>query len=103
MPLLFFTILGPIIVFLLLWVAATAYRIYFPEQPLPFERDPVVLREKARRAGQSVPVGIREIRADQRRQKRKDAQVLSPDYHYSWGGSDGFPDAWREDLWRRRN
>jgi len=102
MFLLFATILGPIFVFLLTWVAATAYRLYFPEEPLPFERDPVVMREKARRAGQSVPVGVREIRADQRRKKRKSA-VQFPDYHYAWGGSDGFPEAWREDLWRRRN
>lgn len=102
MLLLFVTILGPILVFLITWVAATAYRIYFPEDPLPFEHDPVVVREKATRAGRSVPVGVREIRADQRRQKRTDT-VRFPDYHYARGWSDGFPDAWRDDLWRRRN
>jgi hypothetical protein len=99
---LFATILGPILVFLITWIAATAYRIYFPEEPLPFERDPVVVREKATRAGQSIPVGVREIRADQRRKKRQDA-IRYPEYHYARGWSDGFPEAWREDLWRRRN
>jgi hypothetical protein len=102
MFLLFVTILGPILVFLLTWVAATVYRLYFPEEPLPFEKDPIVLRERATNAGESIPVGVREIRADQRRKRRK-ATITRVDYHYAWGGSDGFPEAWHEDLWRRRN
>jgi len=100
MLLLFATLIGPILFFLFVWVVATAYRLYFPEQPLPYEKDPVVVREKATSQGESVPVGVREIRADQRRNQRRRAPAS---YHYAWGGSDGFPDAWQEDLWRRRN
>jgi hypothetical protein len=100
MLLLFATLIGPILFFLFVWVVATAYRLYFPEQPLPYEKDPVVIREKATAQGESVPVGVREIRADQRRNQR---HKTPESYHYAWGGSDGFPEAWQEDLWRRRN
>lgn len=101
MLLLLATLVGPILFFLLAWVVATVYRLYFPEHPLPFEKDPVVLREKATASGESIPVGVREIRADQRRNRRQRAQT--PAYTYAWGGSDGFPEDWRDDLWRRRN
>ncbi len=95
-------LIGPILFFLLTWVVATVYRLYFPEHPLPFEEDPVVLREEATSRGNSIPVGVREIRADQRRKRRQGVPHM-PDYHYAWGGSDGFPEAWRDDLWQRRN
>jgi hypothetical protein len=94
-------IVGPIFIFLLTWVVATAYRLYFPEQAAPFEEDPVMVREQARKQGLSVPVGVREIRADQRRQRR--LQRAQTAYHYAWGGSDGLPASWRDDLWQRRN
>lgn len=97
---LFFVLVGPILVFLLIWVGATVYRLYFPEHPLPFEEDPVVKREQARMQGESMPVGVREIRADQRRERRQEDVTV---YNYAWGGSEGVPDEWREDLWRRRN
>lgn len=101
MHVLFITLVGPVLFFLLTWVVATAYRLYFPEQPVAFDRDPIVLRERRLRKEKSVPVGVREIREDQRR-----SQYLgksSPDYHYAWGTSDGFPDTWRENVWLRRN
>lgn len=97
---LFFVLVGPILLFLVIWVGATVYRLYYPERPLPFEEDPVMKRERATVEGDSVPVGVREIRADQRRERRqKDVTV----YNYAWGGSEGVPEEWREDLWRRRN
>lgn len=98
---LFVTLVGPIIFFLLTWVVATVYRLYFPEEPLPFEQDPVMVRRRKADHGKSVPVGLREIRADERHRRRKAAQEHS--YHYAWGGSDGFPEQWEEDLWQRRN
>jgi hypothetical protein len=97
---LFFVLVGPILVFLLIWVGATVYRLYFPEHPLPFENDPVVQRERATKRGESVPVGVREIRAHQRRERRQEDVTV---YNYAWGGSEGVPEEWREELWRRRN
>lgn len=100
MFLLFATLIGPILLFLLTWVVATVYRLYFPERPLPFRHDPVVQREKAAAAGEAVPVGLREIRADQRRTHRQ----RDDEYRYVAGSlSNGLPEAWEEDLWRRRN
>lgn len=100
MSLLFAVLVGPILVILLLWGAATAYRLYNPEHPLPFEEDAVVEREQATARGKHVTVGVREIRADQRRSQR---QSDTTDYRYAWGRSDGFPERWRDDLWQRRN
>lgn len=97
---LFFVLVGPILVFLIIWVGATVYRLYFPERALPFEQSPVMQRERARMEGESVPVGVREIRADQRRERRQENVTV---YNYAWGGSEGLPEEWREDLWRRRN
>lgn len=97
---LFFVLIGPILVFLLIWVGATVYRLYYPERPLPFEEDSVVKRERATEGGTPVPVGVREIRADQRRERRQEDVTV---YNYAWGGSEGVPEEWREDLWRRRN
>lgn len=94
-------LLGPILFFMVTWAIATVYRLYFPERSLPFEEDPVVIRERATAKGKSVPVGVREIRADQRRARRQGAQQSS--YTYAWGGSDGFPEEWHENLWKRRN
>lgn len=102
MFLLLATIVGPIVFFLLTWVVATVYRLYFPEEPMLFENDPVVIRERATQSGNSVPVGIREIRADQRRHRRLQAEQIAYQY-YTWGGSAGFPEEWREDVWVRRN
>lgn len=100
MSLLFAVLVGPILFLLLVWVGATVYRLYNPQRPLPFEQDPVAKREEATAEGTSVPVGLREIRADQRRHRR---QTDADQYHYAWGGSEGLPEAWHESLWRRRN
>lgn len=94
-------VVGPVLFFLLTWVVATVYRLYFPEQPLPLESNPVVVRQRAAANGKSVSVGVREIRADQRWAQRN--KVAQSGYHYAWGGSDGFPEIWYEDLWQRRN
>jgi hypothetical protein len=102
MLLFFAAIVGPILVFLLTWVVATVYRLYFPEEVASFDKDPVMLRERARQEGRALPVGVREIRADQRRQRRLE-RAHNRAYHYAWGGSDGFPESWRENLWQRRN
>lgn len=96
----FLVLVGPILVFLFIWVGATAYRLYFPETPLPFEESEVAKREQATYQGNRVPVGVREIRADQRRRRRQENVTI---YNYAWGASEGVPESWREDIWRRRN
>lgn len=100
MSFLFLLLIGPVLFLLLLWVGATVYRLYHPEHPLPFEEDPVVKRERATAEGTPIPVGVREIRADQRRTYR---QSDTGEYHYAWGGSDGIPESWHQQLWNRRN
>lgn len=98
--LIFLIVAVPVFFFMLTWAIVTACRLLFPEQPLPPERDPVVIRKHAASEGVSVPVGVREIREDQRHQR----QTVPPTpYIYAYGSSDGFPDSWQEDLWRRRN
>lgn len=101
MHVLFITLVGPILFFLLTWVVATAYRLYFPEKPITFDNDPVVLQEQRRRKKESIPVGVREIREDQRRNQYLGKS--SPDYQYAWGYSEGFPEVWRDNVWMRRN
>jgi len=97
---LFFVLVGPILVFLLIWAGAAVYRLYFPEHPLPFAEDDVARRAQASPDGEAVPVGVREIRADQRRERRQEDVTI---YNYAWGTSEGVPDSWKKDLWRRRN
>lgn len=101
MLLLFATLVGPILFFLLIWGVATAYRLTHPERALPFEESPIFTREKMTAQGHNVPVGVREIREDQRRHRRQ--RDVTPTYQYRAWGPSGIPEGWREDLWRRRN
>lgn len=96
---LFALIVLPIFFFLMVWVTVTAYRLLRPEVPPP-KADPVVVRRQAAADGRFVPVGVREIREDQRAAR---VALMPPTYHYAGGHSDGLPAAWREDLWRRCN
>ncbi|MES3629874.1 MAG: hypothetical protein PPP56_06885 [Longimonas sp.] len=101
MHVLFIALVGPILFFLLTWVLATAYRLYFPEKPLSFEGDSIVLWDERAHEEKSVPVGAQDIRERQRRSQY--LRKTSPDYRYAWGDSDGFPEAWRENIRMRRN
>ncbi len=94
-------IAAPLLFFMLTWTAITAYRILFPEQPLPFEHDPIVVRKKKTAAGDLVPVGVREIREDQKEYR---VQYLDKvPYHYEDGHSIGVPQAWLDDIEMRKN
>lgn len=95
--LLFALIAAPVFFFLLTWVAATVYRLYFPDKPVPLRGGPLLRRREA--AERAMPVGVREIREAQRRHLHKQVGA----YHYAGPGSDGLPTDWVEDLWRRRN
>lgn len=91
----FLLLVAPLFFFLLTWVVATVYRLYFPEQPLPLQISRVHLRHQ--RTAEQVSVGAREIREDQR---REDAPV---EYHYPGFPSGQFPEDWVRDLYQRRN
>lgn len=91
----------PVLFFALVWVAVTAYRLLYPEKPLPFERDPIIVRRQAAASGEEVPVGVREIREDQ--QHLQSIHSRTTPYSYLYGVSDGFPEYWADDLWQRRN
>ncbi|MEZ4702462.1 MAG: hypothetical protein R2834_19170 [Rhodothermales bacterium] len=97
---LFAIIAVPILFFMLTWVVVTACRIFFPEKPLLVDRDAAMIRRHATREGESIPVGIREIREDQRYLNHQGAQST---YHFSHGDSEGLPLSWFEDLHDRRN
>jgi len=85
---------------LLVWAGTMVYRLYNPEHPRPFEEHPVIQREEATARGERVSVGVREIRADRRQARRREADHQD---EYVWGRSDDIPESWREDLWARRN
>ncbi len=90
----------PVVFFMLTWAVVTAYRLLFPEEPAPPQKDPVVIRRVAAARGEYVPVGAREIREDQRQYFSEQAPAF---YTYAYGESDGFPEKWHQDLLRRRN
>lgn len=98
----FIIVIAPILFFLFTWVAVTAYRLYAPDRPAPFERRHRTLwRRPKERLSEESSVNVREIRENQRRYFR---EHVGTSYHYAGsGGSGGFPSDWVEDLWRRRN
>lgn len=96
---LFAGLVGLTFFLLLVWAGTMVYRLYNPDHPHPFEEHPVIQREEAAARGERVSVGVREIRADRRRERR----LQGKQRRYVWGRSDGIPEAWREDLWTRRN
>ena len=93
-----FAVIAPVLFFMLTWAIVTAYRLVFPDELS--EQDPVVDRQDATSRGEYVPVGAREIREDRRYYLR--AHPPAP-YLYVYGESEGLPELWTEDLWRRRN
>lgn len=97
---LFAIVAVPILFFMLTWVVVTACRIFFPEKPQVIERNASVLRRQSADEGVSVPVGVREIREDQRHQFIQHSEIS---YYYSHGDSEGLPLSWFEDLHDRRN
>ncbi|MFQ5569935.1 MAG: hypothetical protein ACE5G0_09685 [Rhodothermales bacterium] len=90
----------PVLLLMVTWAVATAYRLIYPETSCRVEADPVAVRQRATAAGEHVPVGTREIREDQRYHRREHP---SGSYVYHSGTSEGVPLNWAEDLWRRRN
>ena len=90
----------PILFFMLTWVAVTACRILFPPEESEVDQDPGRIRHIATKKGYSIPVGVREIREDQRYFTE---QINHTTYHYEYGDSEGLPMGWYEELVNRRN
>ncbi len=86
---------------LLVWVMVTAWRIIFPERPLPLTRNQSELRRFRTALGESVPVGFREIHEDMVEHVRRVrlGRTLSEPNAIEPGGRAGAD----EDLWERRN
>lgn len=85
---------------MLTWVIVSAYRLLRPEEPLPIEHDPAFMRREATKHGQSIPVGWREIREDQKRYLKEKSAVP---YDYAGEATEALPSEWIDDLWQRRN
>ena len=102
MVLVFAFVVAPFLIFILTWALVTAYRLYRPEEEAPLVLEALVEEEayRRRRERESLPVGSREIREDQRYHLRE--QLRTP-YCYASGGSQGLPLVWLEDLHRRQN
>ena len=90
----------PILFFMITWVAVTACKILFPPKESDVEQDPGRIRHIATKQGYSIPVGVREIREDQRYFTE---QIKQTTYHYEQGDSEGLPMNWYEELANRRN
>ena len=85
---------------MLTWLVATAYRIYFPEKPLPLEKKVEPFLQRPIKSQEPVSIGAREIKENQRRTRQVRVDSL---YSYTPGFSSGVPTDWLEQMWRRRN
>lgn len=98
--LIFLLVAIPILFCMITWVAATAYRLYFPEKPVPLERElAFVSRAEPTSSELLVPIGVREIKEDERRRRLSE----STSYQFTNGMSNGVPSDWLDDVWCRRN
>ena len=89
----------PVLIFMAIWTAVTVFRILYPERSIPIGRNGIAERQAARERGDAVKVGFREIREDMHIHTRE----LSRSYDLVGGASHGIPEAWIDDLHRRRN
>lgn len=90
----------PILFCMITWVIATAYRLYFPEKPLPLEKElGFVMRIEPSTSELAVPIGVREIKEDERRRRLSE----SVNYQFTNGISNGVPSDWLDEVWQRRN
>lgn len=89
----------PALIFMAIWTVVTALRILRPERSLPFARDGAAERQAARARGEAVGVGFREIHED----LRTYARDLAREVDCVGGTAHGVPEAWLDDLHRRRN
>lgn len=88
------------IFFLVVWVIGVVIRLSVPERALPLTTLPVARRRLLTGQGRYVPVGLREIREDQRMRTMDEATV---DYDYAGMPRRAVPVRWEQDLFERRN
>lgn len=89
----------PTVLGMFAWALTVVYRLCFPARRPAYRVTPVLVRRWAE-VGEEVPVGVREIRENQRRVLAEQDYVR---YSYTGGISRGLPAAWVEDLQHRRN
>lgn len=89
----------PALIFMAVWTVVTALRIVFPERALPLFPNGIAERQAASARGEAVRVGFREIREDVLVRARE----LSRSHDLVGGCSHSIPEAWIDDLYRRRN
>lgn len=86
--LIFLIVAVPILFCMITWVVATAYRLYFPAKPLPLERElAFIARSESSTSELAVPIGVREIKEDERRRRLSQ----SASYQFTNGMSNGVP------------
>ncbi len=96
----------PAIILVAVWGFVMAMRVLRPEGPLPDLFDPAVRRQRTA-AGESVPVGFREIHGEMGR--HAEAVAVPGFARRPVPGEASVHDTglalepWMEDLWRRRN
>jgi hypothetical protein len=73
----FFVVAIPAILLMAVWAGVTAFRILFPDEPLPM--DPVSRRRRLTARGESVPVRLRDILDDQRARQAVGTHPTVPD------------------------
>jgi len=89
----------PLVFLMVIWTLVTMWRVVFPDDELPF--DPSQKRERARRQGRSVPVGLADIMEDGR--LRPTPPVLPTRARVAAETTTGTRSPLQEELWRRRN
>ena len=92
---------GSIGMLVLMWTIVYAIQYVRPDGPLPLHKDPELVRRIQLKAGMKSKVRFSDIRNLER------SRVLfgqdDDDYQFIEGSSTGWPEAWVEDLYRRRN
>ena len=89
----------PVLILMVVWTGVTMWRLVFPEEDLPFERE--AIRAKARERGEAVPVRLADILEDQRRHPVW--PVMPRHQRVEADAGEDARGPLQEDLWRRRN
>ncbi len=98
----FLVVIGAsIAVFFLQWVIVYALQFIRPDSPLPAHKDPHLVRRLQMKAGKRTSVRFSDIRYLER--DRVPVGDYGFEYSYLEGDSTGFPDAWNDDLFIRKN
>lgn len=98
--LLFVLAVGSSVFLMVVWAAATVYRVLYPERTVP------ILDRWVSEGETEEPIGVEQIRDDRDASgDRREAEYRYSREEDSWwrGRSRSIPEQWTDDLWRRRN